>query len=178
MKKTFAVYYTLKLYSFVFGIQKHSIDSLIKYNRKMKRLNHQVCRDLTLIFKNELIENTYRTKYAGEVIFEMNPDIGPTIIEFYQNYWKRSQHEFRASNPNLTIEECINSALFQYQRLYYWTQNNGYKRYIFKRMIDTFRKCFIEIVDRSEQIFKNSYLKSGTSIVQNDAIIIWKQLML
>ena len=83
MKKVFIVYYTLKLYSITFGIQKFSINSLLAYNKKIKVNCDQVCNEFVFIFRTELIEDKFQTEYPEEVLFDLNPEIGITLRLFY-----------------------------------------------------------------------------------------------
>ena len=69
-------------------------------------------------------------------------------------------------NPNQSYRDCINSAYFQYQRLYFWTQHKGYDKMKFKAVIQTFKDSLNQIIGTSQTIFK-AYVLSPAQLLSN-----------
>ena len=76
LKQNFEVFYTLKLYFYAFEIQKHCINSLLEYNRRLYHIRQQLCELFRFIWNNSVVEQKYRKSYPGEVLFE-TPDFFP-----------------------------------------------------------------------------------------------------
>ena len=160
--KHYYVFYTLKLYSMAFGIQKNCITSVINYNKRCSvNYRDQVCPLFTFIWDNVIIENKFRTAYQ-EFLFEIPNDIGLRIDDFYNNFWGQSAHEMAATTA--TFQECIDSGYMEYQRLYFWWKDGGEKWKRFKRILDVFIENQVAIGNRTQQIFSTYIMRSIISI--------------
>ena len=74
----------------------------------------------------------------------------PDFEEFYEQFWGVARHE----DVVLTdLADNIDSAHFQYQRLYYWVTHNGDNKRKFVKIIDSFNDFLFDIRNRSEEIF-------------------------
>ena len=147
LQQYFDLFYTLKLYFYSFEIQKHCIDSVIKYNKRMHIKSDQVSSTFNFIWNYEFIEQHFRNTYNG-IVFLIE-DFEVLFTAFYDTFWGRAQHE---TQQFTSLENVTLSAVRQYQRLYFWEQNNGYDRQKFARIMNSMTTCLTNTRQRSDQI--------------------------
>ena len=151
LQQYFDLFYTLKLYFYAFEIQKHSINSVLKYNTKRNFKIDQVSSTFNFIWNYEFIERNYRNTYNGEVLFQIE-NFETVFTDFYDQYWGRAQHE---SQQIPRLDDCVLSTVLEYRRLYFWEQNNGYNRQKFARIMDSMLICLTNIIKKSKLIYNH-----------------------
>ena len=156
LEQNFNAFYSLKLYFYLFEIQKHCINLLLKTNKKRKTYSDQVCEQFSFIFRNSKVEQNYLSVHPGQPLFEISSHFERSFDEFY-DYWGRPDHEI---NQNLSIDQFVDSRLKQFARLYYWWSNNGNGKNKFKKIVDQFIECQNNSVNCSETVIENQIMPS------------------
>ena len=137
MQQNFKAFYTLKLYFYLFEIQKHCINKMLEKNEEQEDYANQVCDQFSFIWRHSMVERNYLSAYPEQPLFEISSNFEQSFDDFY-NYWGKADHE---TQPTVNITQNVNSGHFQFERLYYWWRNNGNGKKKFKKIVDQFIEC-------------------------------------
>ena len=156
MQQNFKAFYTLKLYFYLFEIQKHFINTMVEKNLYDHKYAAQVCARFSFIWRHSMIEQNYLSAYPGQPLFEISSNFEQSFDDFY-NYWGKADHE---TQQTVNITRNVNSGHFQFERLYYWWKNNGNGKNKFKRIVDQYIECQNNSINCSDSVIDNQIIPS------------------
>ena len=156
LEQNFNAFYTLKLYFYLFEIQKHCINSMGNLNKKFRHIMDQVCLKYSFIWRHFIIEEYYLSAYPGQPLFEISSNFEQSFEEFY-TIWGLADHE---RLQIVTNYDYVTSAHFQFQRLYFWWNINGNEENKFKKIVDQFVECLKNTINCSDSVFDNQIMPS------------------
>ena len=165
MRQNLTLFFTLKHYSIASGLQTEFITSLNRVKRvlKTKTRPEQTSIEFNFIWRTTLFEYKLRKDFPDLYLFEINPNIEKSFVEFYDNFWGKANHEV---NQTTQYPANISSGFHEYQRLYFWWRNEGNNRLVFRRVVDSLRTGFEDIVNRSQYIYDSYILPTNRDICQ------------
>ena len=154
--KNFNAFYTLKLYFYLFEIQKQCFKTMLKRNKTQENYSQQVCENFSFFLRHSMVEQNYLSAYPGQPLFEISTNFEQFFDEFYA-YWGRPDHE---THQYPDILQNVDSGHFQFKRLYFWWKNNGNGKKKFKKIVDHFLERIINSFNNSHSVFVNQIMPS------------------
>ena len=154
-KEHIFAFYTLKLYSFGFVIQRHSIrarDKILSFMIKRYHLaDTQIADALTFITNNTVIEETFRAQFPKRHRIQVKSVKTEAVFDhFYSIFWGKAQHEI---NPTPYYMHNVESALKNYRKLFVWTREKGYEKKRFTAVVRNLDKELEQRSHRCQELF-------------------------
>ena len=155
-RQHFLTLFKLKIYFYSFGIQKYILKSL---KRHFKYRNTEMCSKLTYIWSNTHIE----TIYPNHSVFKsQTSQMRERIEAFYVKYWREADYE---TNPNLPLNQTINSLINEYLKLRFFQQNDGINKRKFRSVLTNFSFGLNRIILSCDSVI-NDHIKPFHTIVE------------
>ena len=149
-EQNFYLFYTLKLYSYTFEVQRHWINSALRHNYS-KVYRYPVSQHLDFCWQNEHVHEQYESNHGEAVYPVLPPDYYQQVFDrFYQNFYGTPPHE--AHGPNYPVERFLAAVHMAFQKLYVWLNSNGDNRLRFTNIRTTLDNSLNTITNRSQEL--------------------------
>lgn len=147
------VFFTLKLYSFDWFLQKSCVmarSGVLDYEARRRT---QIADQFVFVFNHLVIEETLLNTFNIS-LFTITNRLEELFSDFYDNFWGQPLHEEHSYDINTQpLSEFAESAVQQYNKLFVWSTLGGYNRAKFSAILEQFRDDLSGIHNQNVDIF-------------------------